>query len=354
MPFEHKKLLCQYNYDPLDRLVACTPADQASARRFYLKEGLTTETQGSARCSIFQQGDQLLAQQHRDTAVKTTLLATDQQRSVLHVLNTQLHPLAYTPYGHRTPESGLLSLLGFNGERPDPVTGHYLLGKGYRAFNPVLMRFNSADYLSPFGKGGLNAYAYCVGDPVNRVDPTGHIPSPFSKLLGLLDDLRLRGTNKSLLTDAPSKRTLKNTDTGSISGIIKTAEHSLSRKTAGTTSMSPARQFVDDAVRDVADPQPFVARLGAVNRNLASHGDTELPMAHAQNYKRLIDEVTHGQRSNTGAHFESAKMWAEKYRQDGSPSSLVGVFFNGFGGTLLSGTHDAALRKTGKSLRIAP
>ncbi len=54
------------------------------------------------------------------------------------------------------------------------MTGYYLLGNGYRAFNPVLMRFNSPDSLSPFGKGGLNAYAYCAGDPVNRVDPTGH------------------------------------------------------------------------------------------------------------------------------------------------------------------------------------
>jgi len=48
------------------------------------------------------------------------------------------------------------------------------LGNGYRAFNPVLMRFNSPDSLSPFGRGGLNAYAYCVGDPVNRSDPNGH------------------------------------------------------------------------------------------------------------------------------------------------------------------------------------
>jgi RHS repeat-associated protein len=75
----------------------------------------------------------------------------------------------------------LLSLLGFNGERPDPVTGHYHLGNGYRQFNPVLMRFNSPDSWSPFGEGGLNAYAYCAGDPINRVDPTGHW---FKALIG--------------------------------------------------------------------------------------------------------------------------------------------------------------------------
>lgn len=69
---------------------------------------------------------------------------------------------------------------GFNGELLDDITGHYLLDNGYRAYNPVLMRFNSPDSLSPFGEGGLNAYAYCAGDPVNRSDPSGH---------GFLEDL---------------------------------------------------------------------------------------------------------------------------------------------------------------------
>lgn len=50
-----------------------------------------------------------------------------------------------------------------------------MLGNGYRAYNPVLMRFNQPDSLSPFGQDGLNAYAYCQGDPVNRQDPSGRI-----------------------------------------------------------------------------------------------------------------------------------------------------------------------------------
>jgi RHS repeat-associated protein len=169
-------LLCSYRYDPLDRLVDCTPSAQSPTRRFYLKDRLATEIQGVVQHSIMQHDDQLLAQQQRQSgAMEARLLATDRQRSVLNVLDVaRLHPLAYSPYGHRPAESGLLSLLGFNGERPDLVTGCYLLGNGYRAFNPVLMRFNSPDSWSPFGKGGLNAYVYCVGDPINRVDPSGH------------------------------------------------------------------------------------------------------------------------------------------------------------------------------------
>ncbi|MFH7618070.1 RHS repeat-associated core domain-containing protein, partial [Pseudomonas syringae group genomosp. 7] len=65
------------------------------------------------------------------------------------------------------------ALPGFNGEVLDSITGHYLLGNGYRDYNPVLMRFNSPDSQSPFGKGGLNANANCAAEPVNRSEPDG-------------------------------------------------------------------------------------------------------------------------------------------------------------------------------------
>ena len=168
-------VLCRYRYDPLDRLAGIAPVGQADALRFYQKSRLATEIQGAAVRTIVQHEDLLLAQQqHLGKLTETSLLATDQQRSVLQLLdNTDSRSLVYTPYGHLPADSGLTSLLGFNGEHRDPMTGHYMLGNGYRAFNPVLMRFNSPDSLSPFGEGGINAYAYCEGDPVNFVDSTG-------------------------------------------------------------------------------------------------------------------------------------------------------------------------------------
>ncbi len=178
MSTPQKVLNCRYRYDPLDRLASHNLSDTPERHRFYCKSRLATELQGAIEHSIVQQGDLLLAQHQRQNGVlESTLLATDLQRSVLHTCKSdrQPQPIAYSPYGHHPAESGLSSLLGFNGERPDPVTGHYLLGNGYRAFNPVLMRFNSPDSLSPFGKGGLNSYAYCLGDPVNASDPNGHV-----------------------------------------------------------------------------------------------------------------------------------------------------------------------------------
>ncbi|WP_256660423.1 RHS repeat-associated core domain-containing protein [Pseudomonas sp. G(2018)] len=166
---------------------------------------------------------------------KTILLATDQQRSVLNALHTNRpHPIAYTPYGHRPRENGWCSLLGFNGEPPDPLTGHYHLGNGYRQFNPVLMRFNSPDSWSPFGKGGLNAYSYCGGDPVNRSDPTGHM------LEGLRSFLR---KNIRVSAAKPPKTTSKNgassNPNASSSAGVSTPPH--------LTSKNPSAEFKSQA-----------------------------------------------------------------------------------------------------------
>ncbi|MEQ5974199.1 RHS repeat-associated core domain-containing protein [Serratia liquefaciens] len=81
--------------------------------------------------------------------------------------------ISYTPYGGSKKFRNLPA--GFNGQRVDPVSQCYHLGNGARSYNPVLMRFNSPDRLSPFGAGGINPYAYCLGDPINRSDPSGHI-----------------------------------------------------------------------------------------------------------------------------------------------------------------------------------
>lgn len=98
------------------------------------------------------------------------LAVIDQQRSVL---GSSSLPRAYTPYGAVSDKRG--AVLAYCGQARDSLTGHYHLGNGHRTFNPLLMRFNSPDRLSPFAAGGLNVYAYCMGDPVNRNDPTGRV-----------------------------------------------------------------------------------------------------------------------------------------------------------------------------------
>jgi len=77
----------------------------------------------------------------------------------------------YGAYGERTG-SAVRSRSAFCGEVRDVSTGWYLLGE--RLYSPTLRRFVAPDRASPFARGGINRYAYCGGDPVNRIDPSGN------------------------------------------------------------------------------------------------------------------------------------------------------------------------------------
>lgn len=184
MSTNRQAIMCRYAYDALDRLFHFSPGAEANKQLFFIQDRLTTEIQGNTHASVFQCDDRLLAHKVLTRDASTALLTTDQQRTVSSAVDTTQHrPICYTPYGYQHGIESPHRVPAFNGETPDPITGHYLLGNGYRAFNPTTMRFNSPDNASPFAAGGLNAYAYCLGDPVNRSDPTGHFPTEIIKML---------------------------------------------------------------------------------------------------------------------------------------------------------------------------
>ncbi|EJM75584.1 RHS repeat-associated core domain-containing protein [Pseudomonas sp. GM55] len=171
MSLSSLKILRLYKYDPLDRLTGV-----GFLQRFYQEGRLTTElNQQTQRTILCHQGQPLAQKQSEAGVTETTLLATDRAHSLLQTVSgVNQKQFAYTAYGHHPAESGLSRLLGFNGECPDDITGNYPLGRGNRFYNPVLMRFMTPDELSPFDDGGINAYAYCGGDPINFYDPTGN------------------------------------------------------------------------------------------------------------------------------------------------------------------------------------
>lgn len=101
---------------------------------------------------------------------------------------------AYSAYGHSNSESAAI-LLAFNGQALEPLIQGYLLGNGVRLYCCALMRFTTPDSFSPFGKGGLNSYGYCSGDPINHVDPSGH---SYAKVSAYRRDQNLRSGARRL------------------------------------------------------------------------------------------------------------------------------------------------------------
>ncbi|MDD0975612.1 RHS repeat-associated core domain-containing protein [Pseudomonas fontis] len=183
-PLKTVSSICRYQYDPLDRLANKEFLVGDDLQLFHDGLRLVTQVQKGRAYSLMHSGDQLLAQhEHRDGDLTASFFGTDTQGSVLSVLSlSQVKFYTYTPYGSLNPPGNVI--VAFNGERRELETGHYLLGVGERAYNPVVRRFNSPDRLSPFGKGGLNTYTYCMGDPINWRDPTGNSILGFLKYVG--------------------------------------------------------------------------------------------------------------------------------------------------------------------------
>ncbi|WP_434681201.1 RHS repeat-associated core domain-containing protein [Pseudomonas sp. R1-18] len=175
----------RYSYDPVDRLAS---AGQDNEQRFYRGDDLASRMNGSQASTFVRGAGQLLGEKPSDVAQGAVLLACDTHQSVLAeaAVDHAHGAIAYSPYGWRDPDSQAVTGLAFNGELTEGTTGWQLLGNGYRAFNPVLMRFNSPDSLSPFDEGGVNGYAYCEGDPVNHADPSGHFIGALAGLLGIV------------------------------------------------------------------------------------------------------------------------------------------------------------------------
>lgn len=167
----------------------------------------------------------------------------------------------YGAYGYRVATTVDMAHTGYAGEVNEVTLGWYLLGR--RFFIPWFRRFISPDSVSPFGAGGLNRFAYCSGDPINRIDPSGH--ASFGWLGKLL---------------------------GQLAGMSKNAAHAMASVTPTTaiTAISRAAEVVSVSVGIGAvaatalgdTPTASVMGIIAAGAGFAGMGVAGLPIAKSQ------------------------------------------------------------------------
>ncbi|WP_146033402.1 ribonuclease domain-containing protein [Stenotrophomonas sp. VV52] len=164
-----------YRYDA-EHLLVCTSTPATSVWQYWLGGVVVNATGEGHELSWPYCGGQRVATKRSGIGGGpiATLLATDAAGSVLMEADFGVRSQGYTPHGYLASDRTELQP-AYNGELLDNSSGCYLLGAGnHRPYSPTLQYFLAPDPFSPFDEGGLNAYAYCAGDPINRTDPSGH------------------------------------------------------------------------------------------------------------------------------------------------------------------------------------
>lgn len=207
----------------------------SSSRIFYQAGYLSAEVLFDEKRSFLRFKELPLAERElRAAGGMVSLLAIDAQHSITK--NSCSRFISYTPYGYSLSGCLAQSLLGFSGMHRQ-LNNCYFSGDGYRTYSTSLMRFNSPDSFSPFDAGGVNSYSYCIGDPINYTDASGHMrvrPQRRSPDTGL----GIAQSSKPIVRSSPQGRERLNRGVGSSGGDSSP----LTAKLLGIKDAIPAHQ----------------------------------------------------------------------------------------------------------------
>ncbi len=111
---------------------------------------------------------------------------TNLQGDVLKLVDASGNVVAsyeYDPYGKVLSATGSFATINpllYRGYVYDRETGFYYLQSRY--YDPAIGRFINADSYASTGQDiiGYNMFTYCGSNPVNKVDPTGHMAIPMT------------------------------------------------------------------------------------------------------------------------------------------------------------------------------
>jgi RHS repeat-associated protein len=167
----------EYVVDGLGRRVG-KKVDGALVKGFFYEDALRIAAELDGRGSVvatFVHGERVNVPELMSRGGVTYRIVTDMLGSVRLVLDAANGAVAqrldYDQFGRvvRDTNPGFTPF-GFAGGLYDPDTG--LVRFGARDYDPEVGRWTAKDPLL-FDGGDTNLYAYALGDPVNRTDPTG-------------------------------------------------------------------------------------------------------------------------------------------------------------------------------------
>ncbi|MGG1944620.1 RHS repeat-associated core domain-containing protein [Trinickia sp. NRRL B-1857] len=229
----------------------------------------------------------------------------------------------------------------FAGAYCDAVTHAYPLGAGYRWYLPPLMRFGAPDERSPFGAGGINPYAYCGADPVNRIDPSGR--SWLSLLArGIAAKVVREGTHEAASSLAPeeaqaaSEQSIESGTTSIAPDARERADSSSSTHSefADRPSALSLDSFDSPSNSRPQTPLPHeISQWMAKQREAVSAVESEAGRALARRSKRL--RAIQRERAATGrAYPPTAQRFAQPLRVLAEKASVVNRELGDFAQTL--------------------
>ncbi|MBR4085817.1 MAG: RHS repeat-associated core domain-containing protein [Lachnospiraceae bacterium] len=182
-----------YSYDELNRVSQITTEDGHVQRNRYDAEGLRAELEEDGRLVqfIYNHKGEVITEEIGEAGLLRYIrglgiVSSDSEQaktyyhyvcdyagSTSHVLNEQgevENAYLYDAFGNITASSeNVPNRFCYTGEQYDRIPNQYYLRARY--YNPVIGRFTQQDtYLG----AGLNLYAYCGGNPLSYVDPSGH------------------------------------------------------------------------------------------------------------------------------------------------------------------------------------
>lgn len=166
----------EYQYDPHDQLRRQTSASSKEVAKTAISFAGDKLLRDGGLKLLHTGGGCVLAEHEK----KQVWLLTDDMGTPIAIRSMDATPTLtvgrYTPHGRREAWKDVaMPLPGLHGTRIDAGMAALQLGQGYRNYDPANRVMQGPDDWSPFGAGGTNAFTFCGNDPVNTVDPSGHI-----------------------------------------------------------------------------------------------------------------------------------------------------------------------------------